>query len=229
MFLTNYNCLRKRLIMLISLNSSYLCSMSGTLIIFQFFRTILKIRSSNVSFFTRLLCIFAIFNIIILNFAKRTSFSNIGTNVLILKQNLRLLLPKPKMVCLLFIFWVLGLSITGFVIKIVVTLILGLIFIIFIISFTFKLYILINVFIQKIFRNALYMLFRLFSMSIFYCFVWVFFTIILLICIFVNLLPVFGNIVNLFYILSSCSESVNVDTDITHTARQESNIISFDM
>ena len=48
-------------------------------------------------------------------------------------------------------------------------------------------------------------------------------------CIFVNVLPVFGNIVNLFKILSSCSESVNVDTDITHTARQESNITPFDM
>ena len=174
MFLTNYNCLRKRLIMLISLNGSYLCSMSGTVIIFQFFSTILKIRSSNVRFFTRLLCILAIFNIIILNFAKRISFSNIGTNVLILKQNFRLLLPKPKMVCLMFTFWLLGLSITGFVIKIVVTLILELIFIIFIIYFTFNLYIFINVFIQKIFRNALYMLFRLFSMSIFCCFVWFF-------------------------------------------------------
>ena len=89
-FLTNYTCLRKHLILFISLNSSYLCSMLDTVIIFQSFRTILKISTSDVSFFTRLLCIFTIFSIIILNFAKRTSFSNICTNILILRQNLRL-------------------------------------------------------------------------------------------------------------------------------------------
>ena len=124
--------------------------MLDTVIIFQSFRTVLKINTSNVSFFTKLLCIFAIFNIIILNFATRTSFSNICTNVLILRQNLRLLLPKPTMVCLLFVFWPIGLSTTGFVIKIVFTLILGLIFITFIIYFILKLYIFINVFIQNL-------------------------------------------------------------------------------
>ena len=147
-FLTNYTCLRKRLILLIFLNGSYLCSMSDTAIIFQSFRIILKICTLDVSFITRILCIFVIFNLITLNFVKRTSFSNIGTNILIVKQNLRPFLAKPKMVCFLFIFWLLGLSITGFVIKIVFTLILGLIFITFIIYFTFKLYIFINVFIQ---------------------------------------------------------------------------------
>ena len=124
--------------------------MLDTVIIFQSFRTVLKINTSDVSFFTKLLCIFAIFNIIILNFATRTSFSNICTNVLILRQNLRLLLPKPTMVCLLFVFWPIGLSTTGFVIKIVFTLILGLIFITFIIYFILKLYIFINVFIQNL-------------------------------------------------------------------------------
>ena len=61
----------------------------------------------------------------------------------------------------------------------------------------------------------------------FYCFV--FFAIILLICIFVNLLDIFMNIVNLFYILSSRSVSVNVDKDITHTVRLESNITSLEL
>ena len=61
----------------------------------------------------------------------------------------------------------------------------------------------------------------------FYCFV--FFAIILLICIFVNLLHVFRNIVNLFYILFSRSVSVNVDKDITHTVRLESNIASLEL
>ena len=112
--LYNFTCLKTRLILFISLNGSYFRSMLDAVIIFQSFGIIL-----NVSFFTRLLRIFAIFNITVLNFAKRTSFSNICTDVLILRQNLRILLPKPVMVCLLFIFWLLSLSITGFVMNIV--------------------------------------------------------------------------------------------------------------
>ena len=73
----------------------------------------------------------------------------------------------------------------------------------------------------------MYILFRILSVFIFYRFV--FFAIILLICIFVNLLHVFRNIVNLFYILSSRSVRVNVDKDITHTVRLESNITSFEL
>ena len=194
--------------------------MLDMVIIFQSFRAILKFSISNVSFFTRLLCIFAVFNIIVLNFAKRTSFSNICTNVLILRQNLRNLLPKPTMVCPLLVFSLLGPSITGFVIKIVFALTLGPIFITFIVYFILKLYIFLNVFIQNLaifFRNVLYMFFRILSILIFYCFV--LFAIILLICMFVNLLYVFRNIVKLFYILSSRSVSVNVDKGITHTAR----------
>ena len=61
----------------------------------------------------------------------------------------------------------------------------------------------------------------------FYCFV--FFAIILLIYIFLDLLHVFRNIVNLFYILSSHSVSVNVDKDITHTVRLESNATSLEL
>ena len=126
------------------------------------------------------LCISAIFNIIVLNFAKKTSFSNICRNVLILRQNLRILLPEPTMVCLLFVFWLLGFSITGFVIKMVLTLLLEPICITFIIYFILKLYIFIIEFIQnlaKIFRNVLYILFRILSIFIFHCFV--FFAIIL--------------------------------------------------
>ena len=122
----------------------------------------------------------------------------------------------------MFAFWLLGFSITEFVIKIVFTLILELIFITFIIYF--KLYIFTNVLIHNlanILRIVLYILFRILSIFTFYCFV--FFAIILLICIFVNLLHVFRNFVCLFYILSSCS-SVNIDKDITHTVHLQSNI-----
>ena len=48
--------------------------------------------------------------------------------------------------------------------------------------------------------------------------------------IFLNLLHVFWNIVNLFYILFSRSVSVNVnvDKDITHTVRLQSNTTSLE-
>ena len=93
------------------------------------------------------------------NFAKNDFFSNICTNILILRQNLRNLLPKLTVVCLLFVFWLLGLSTTDFVIKIVFTLILELLFLTFIIYFILKLHIFINPFIQNLgipFRNICY-------------------------------------------------------------------------
>ena len=111
----------------------------------------------------------------------------------------------------LFDFCLLGFSITGFVIKIVFTLILELIFITFIIYFLVKLYIYINVLFQNlanIFWDVLYILFRILSIFTFYFFV--FLAIILFVCIFVNSLHVFMNFVDLFYILSSRSVSVNV-------------------
>ena len=126
----------------------------------------------------------------------------------------------------MFTFWLLEFSITGFVIKIVFTLVLELIFIT---CFILKLHIFINVFIHSlanIFRDVLHILFRISSIFIFYCFVFV--AIILLVCVFVNLLHVFRNFVDLFYILSSRS-SVNVDKDITHTVHLQSNIPSLEL
>ena len=137
-FLTNFTCLRYRLILCISLHGSYLLSMLDTVIVFQSFRTILKISKSAVSSFKRLLRISAIFNMIVLNFAKKTCFPSICRHVLILKQNLRFLPPKPIMVCLYKVFWLLEFSITGFGIKIVFAVTMELTFITFIIYFILK-------------------------------------------------------------------------------------------
>ena len=58
-FLTNYTCLRKHLILFISLNGSYLRSMLDTVIIFQSFRTILKMSISDVFvYFLICFCVF---------------------------------------------------------------------------------------------------------------------------------------------------------------------------
>ena len=72
----------------------------------------------------------------------------------------------------LFVFRLLGFSITGFVIKILFTLILELICITFIIYFILKLYIFMNAFMKNlanIFMNVLCILFRILSIFIFYC------------------------------------------------------------
>ena len=67
---------------------------------------------------------------------------------------------------------------------------------------------------NNFFRNVFYIYFRILLIFVFYFFV--FFGIILLLRIFVNLLHVFRNIVNLFYTLSSCSVSFNIDKDTNH-------------
>ena len=137
-----------------------------TVIIFQSFRAILKISTPDVSFFARLLCISAIIHITVLILQKRL-FSNVCRSALILRQNLRILLPKSTMVCHLFVFWLLVFSVTGFVIKILFTPILKLAFIIFIIYFIVFYY---RIFIQKyamFFRNVLYILFRILSILLF--------------------------------------------------------------
>ena len=139
--------------------------------------------------------IFILFLVLLLFYPKyfhHTSFSSLCRNVLILRQNLRILLPKSALVCLLFVFWLLGFIITGFIIKVVFTLTLELTFITFMIYFILKSYIFIHVFIQniaKFFRNVLYILFRILSIFIFYCFV--LFAIILLICIFLKFITCF--------------------------------------
>ena len=134
------------------------------------------------------------------------------------------------MVCLVFVFWLLGLSITGFVIKTGFTLILRQIFITFITYYILKLFIFMYVFIQSLaifLKNILFIPFRILSIFIFYCFV--FFTIMLLKCIFVKLFHVFTITAISLYILSSRSVSVNVDNDITHTVRLQSNITSLEL
>ena len=103
-----------------------------------------------------------------------------------------------------------------FAIKIVFTLILEVIFITFIVYFILKLYIFINVFIQNLANIFMSCIYSLRFYWYLYFTVLCFFVIIFLICIFVNLLHIFRNFVNLFYILSSRS-SVNVEKDITHT------------
>ena len=66
-------CLRKVFILYISRSTTFLRYNLNRYIVLQSFRTILLLNTSEASFFTKSLCIFAILSIIALNFPK-TSF-----------------------------------------------------------------------------------------------------------------------------------------------------------
>ena len=126
-------------------------------------------------------------------------------------------------------FWLLGVTITGFVFKVVFTQIVGLILITFIIYFILKLYISINIFMQNlaIFLGMSCICFLGFYPYLYFT-VLCFFAIILLICIFVNLFHVFRQIVNLF-IFYLHVQLMLILTDITHTVRLQSNVTSLEL
>ena len=75
--LSKLTCLRG-FFMFVSRNSTFLRFSLNTFIIFQSCRRILLLTTSEVSFFTNSICVFAILTIIVLNF----STSNVQTNFL---------------------------------------------------------------------------------------------------------------------------------------------------
>ena len=70
--LTKLACFRKICTLYIWWSGAFLCSNSNTCIVFQPFRIILLLNTSEVSFFTKALCIFAILSTIALNFPRST-------------------------------------------------------------------------------------------------------------------------------------------------------------
>ena len=68
--LTKSTCFRKFFILFISRSSTFSCSNLNAYIAFQSFRTILQLNTSEISFFYKDLCIFAILSINSLNFPK---------------------------------------------------------------------------------------------------------------------------------------------------------------
>ena len=69
-------------ILYISRSSTFLCSNLSTCIVFQSFRTILLLNTSEVSFFNKGLCIFAILSTTALNFPKSNVQRNFFQNIL---------------------------------------------------------------------------------------------------------------------------------------------------
>ena len=74
--LSKLTCLMEFFIMFISRNITFLCFSLNTYTTFQSCRTMLLLKTSEVSFFTNSICVFPILTIIVLNF----STANIQTN-----------------------------------------------------------------------------------------------------------------------------------------------------
>ena len=79
--LTKVTCFRIFSILYISRSSTFLRSNLNTYIVFQSSRTILLLNTSEVSFFTKDLCIFAILSIIVINFLKSKVQRNLFQNI----------------------------------------------------------------------------------------------------------------------------------------------------
>ena len=124
-------------------------------------------------------------------------------------------------------FWLLGISFIVFFMKMVHPVILKLILINFIIYFTFKLHILIDIILQNsptIFRNVLHILLRILLIPLFYCFT--FFANCIVLMYFVNLLHVFRKTGNLLYVSLLLSVIFNDGKYIIYTICLESSITS---
>ena len=89
--LSKLTCLTEFFILYISRNSKSLRSSLNTYITFQSFRTMLLLKTSEVSFFTNSICVFAMLSIIVLHFSRSNVQTNCFTNIL---QKFRKFLPS---------------------------------------------------------------------------------------------------------------------------------------
>ena len=102
MRLSKLTCFREFFIMFISQNSMFLCSSLNAYITFQLCQTMLLLKSSDVSFFTNSVCIFAMLSIIALN----VSTSNIKTNYFkSISQTLGKIVNSFSLIFLIVVIW----------------------------------------------------------------------------------------------------------------------------
>ena len=189
--LTKSTCFRKFLILHISRSSTFLRSNLNTYIAFQSFRAILQLNTSEISFFYKGLCIFAILSINSLNFRKsnfqRIFFQNIFKQIgnvlhIFIFISSVTVIGQLNSFCITVLFTV------------IIIMILALVFIVFTALF-------VNIFIKlsyiigiwthfsiSICINFLRIVFRIFNYFMFGCLFLLVFA--LLLCVFVNVLHV---------------------------------------
>ena len=127
--LTKLASIRKFFILYILQSSTFLCSNLNTYLVFQSFRTILLLNESEVSFFTKDLCIFGI---IAPNFPKFNIHRNLFQNIL---KNIGNVLHIFIFIFFVLVIWQVNVFCIALFFMVIITVILALVFIVFIAMF----------------------------------------------------------------------------------------------
>ena len=187
--LTKLTCFRKFFILYISQSSAFLRCNLNTCIVFQAFRAILLLNTSEVSFYTKGSCIFAILNIIAFNFPKSNVQRKVFQNTFKKVGNV---LRIFTFILFILVIWQFNAFCMTVFLSVIVTVTLALAFIVFTILFLImfiKLFYIIGIlkhFSIIICISFLHIIFRIFYYFMFGCFFFLVFA--LLLCLFVNVL-----------------------------------------
>ena len=156
--LSKLTCLRESFIMFVSRNSTFLRFSLNTFIIFQSCRRILLLTTSEVSFFTNSICVFAILTIIVLNF----STSNVQTNCFrSISQKTGKFLNSFELIFLILVIWQFNSICVRAFLSVIFTMVVTLVLILFI-ALIFHIYIKLTCII-RIFINFFIQFFIIFS------------------------------------------------------------------
>ena len=198
--LTKLTCIRKFFILYISWSSTFLHSNLNAYIVFQSFRTILLLNKSEVSFFTKGLCIFAILSIIALNFPKSNVHRNLFQNIL---KNIGNVLHIFIFIFFVLVIWQVNAFCITLFFTVIITMILALVFIVFTAMFLnmfIKLFYIIRIFTHfsiTICISFLCIIFRIFYYFMFGCLFFLVFALLLCVCF---------NVLHVFYLFTNFND-----------------------
>ena len=173
--LTKLTCIRKFFLLYISCSNTFLHSNLNTYIVFQSFRTILLLNKSEVSFFTKDLCIFAILSLIALNFPKSNVHRNLFQNIL---KNIGNVLHIFIFIFFVLVIWQVNAFCITLFFTVIITMILALVFIVFTAMFLnmfIKLFYIIGIFTHFSIIICISFLRIIFRIFYYFMFGWVFF------------------------------------------------------
>ena len=124
--LSKLTCLMEFFIMFISLNITFLCFSLNTYITFQSCRTMLLLKTSEVSFFTNSICVFPILTTIVLNFSTTYIQANCFESI---SQKFGKFLNSFALIFLILVIWQFNSFCISAFISVIFTMVITLIFI----------------------------------------------------------------------------------------------------
>ena len=124
--LSRLTCLMEFFIMFISRNITFLCFSLNTYITFQSCRTMLLLKTSEVSFFTNSICVFPILTTIVLNFSTTYIQANCFESI---SQKFGKFLNSFALIFLILVIWQFNSFCISAFISVIFTMVITLIFI----------------------------------------------------------------------------------------------------